>query len=757
MPDEHAGPRARSRSGAIAITVAGVAFVVAFAVRWVTFTGLGGDDHWPLWTAANYLKGDRPFRDFADAGVPLYWAMSTLVQWLVGYRAVGEMILGTLLTALGFAIAFNLAWQASRSLWVATLLSGAALLVATSMKLYSYPKMFVYPLGLWVCWRYIDKPSFWRAFALAAGVAIAWGYRHDHGAYVGVAALTAILATHWAEGSRVLMARCARAGLLLLLLIGPYLLLIQVNEGLVSYLQERLRIARQLEAAPGVSRTQLFAIDGAAPRDWLRIDPPRPARVHVDWNPEVTAAARVELERRYALEEGTPPKQRLYEYFLTDISQSTLLAIANDARIVEKRGITVSYREGPDGTKTVSDVVAEPADADDPPGARGRVALRWAANLNDTGIAALERSYGLLDPAPDRQRWEYSLADVSTSNIRAIVEEPGVSDTGLIDREAFRPMEESSLIRLQRTLAPLRISVAPRYWHPTNAAVLLYYLFYALPPIVLILLARHRFRMPPSGLPNAGAKMLVAALLLIAIDIALLRKLGYIADHGHTAAVLAAWIIGQSFAVTDKKSLARLSRVGGGTMLLLIWLFASVTYISPVNAAATAGFNEGIGGMWDKSVRSFRSLATSPPIDEYAPPGTSGDRGLLRYLYECTRPDDRIWLLTETHPLAYYTERRVVGHIFWSMGFKATPEDQRRTIASVERQEVPFVMSFGGDGPLVNLQAYNLVHDYVAKRYTRRYAIPEDKAERGLPIWILSDGRREPTGTYELFGLPCFK
>lgn len=756
MTDEHAGSRPRLQASTILVLAA--VFVVAFAVRWVTFTGLGGDDHWPLWTAANFLKGDRPFRDFADAGVPLYWAMSTLVQWMVGYRVVGEVALGMLLTAFGFAVAFNLAWQASRSLRIAALLTGAALLLATSMKLYSYPKMFVYPLALWLCWRYIDKPSFGRACALAASVAIAWGYRHDHGVYVGLAAAAAILATHWRDGPRILMARCARFGAALLVLTGPYLALIQANEGIVQYVLARLSIARQFEAAPGVSRKQAFTIDETAPTHWLRIDPPRPARVRVDWKPGVTAATRMELERRYSLDDGVHPKKRLYEYFLTDTSHGTMLALINDSRIVEKRGVTASYRGTDEGTKVLSDIVAEPVSADDPPEARARMVIRWSADVPDAQIAALERQYGLLDPTPDRTTWEYTLADVGTTNIRAIVEDPRVYDTGLIDRSAFRPMEESSLIRLQRALAPLRLSIAPRYWHPLNAAVLLYYLYYALPLMVIVLLVRDRVRgRPPSGLPNASAKMLAAAVLMTAVNLALLRKLGYIADHGHTAAVLAAWIAGRSFTAPRTRPLAAAWPVGAGTTLLLVWLFASVTYVSPVTAAATAGFNDGMRGVWDKGVRSFRALATSPPIDEYAPPGTTGDRGLLRYLYECTRPDDRIWLLTETHPVAYYTERRVVGHIFWSLGFLASPEDQRRTIARVEKEEVPLVVSFGGDGPLSNLKAYDLVRDYVARRYTRRHAIPEDKAERGLPIWLLSDGRREPSGTYELFALPCFK
>jgi hypothetical protein len=70
---------------------------------------------------------------------------------------------------------------------------------------------------------------------------------------------------------------------------------------------------------------------------------------------------------------------------------------------------------------------------------------------------------------------------------------------------------------------------------------------------------------------------------------------------------------------------------------------------------------------------------------------------------------------------------------------------------------MPLILSFGGERPLEHLEAYDLVHDYAEKRYTTRHAVPEDKVDRGLSIWLLSDGRRKASGTYETFGLPCFK
>ena len=682
--------------------------------------------------------------------------MSALAQYITGYRVLGEVVLATLLVALGLALSFHMARQASRSITIAAVVTALALILVTVTKLYSYPKIFVYPFGLWLCWRYIDRPALLRTVVLAAGVVIAWGYRHDHGIYVGVGAAAAVLAAHWNDGLRRVGRAWMRFGLVLVLLLSPYLLLIQVNEGIVPYIRERLQIARQLDAA---GRSSVwFNVDSTAPSHWFRIDPPGLARVVVDWKPGVTPDTWRALEQRYSLTNGVDPKNRLYEYFLTDVSRDNLTALITDSRIVDKRGISTSFREMADDSKALSEVVATaqpPSNA--PPAARASVSVQWNLALGEVDRAALERQYGLIDPTPERNQWQYDLTDVTTNNIRAIVQDPHVYDTGMLHRDTFRPMEESWLARVQRSVPLLRISIAPRYWHPVNAAVCLYYVSFALPFIIFAMLGVDRLRgRRREGMPNAAAKMFAGAMMMAVANQALLRKTGYFADHADVAVVLGAFVIASAIGAPRKRSARGFVRIAVVCIALLLSVYATITYVPPDRIVSAAGLNDGLRGAWDKGVRALRGYATSPPIDDYAPPGTIGDRGVLRYLYACTRPDDRIWLLTETYSVPYYTERRVVGHIYWGMGFLATPEYQRRTIERVDKEEVPFIVSFGGARPLEYLEAYDLVHEYASRRYTTRYAIPEDKTERGLTIWLLTDGRRQPTGTYELFGLPCF-
>ena len=67
------------------------------------------------------------------------------------------------------------------------------------------------------------------------------------------------------------------------------------------------------------------------------------------------------------------------------------------------------------------------------------VHLRWAPDVDDTAREEAERRYSLSQPeALEGRTWGYTLSDLSTANIRALVSDPAVEDTQDIDRTAFR-------------------------------------------------------------------------------------------------------------------------------------------------------------------------------------------------------------------------------------------------------------------------------------------------------------------------------
>jgi len=887
-----------------AALVAGV-FVLAFAVRWVAVDGLGGDDHWSLWNAATFLKGAVPFREFVDMGNPLHWFMSAMAQWLVGYRVVGEMLLGVTLSSWAITLGYAMARQSGGSRLMALGLAILALILVTVAKLYSYPKIFVYPLGLWLSWRYIDRPSLRCAIWLAVGVAVAFGYRHDHGAYVGLAAAAAVLAAHWDAGLAAIWRPMGRFALAGTLLLAPYFAWIQVNEGIVSYFRERIAFARQLDEAG--RRAVPWVIDQAAPAFWLGLVPSPPARVAVAWAPDVGDATRLALEQRYGLAGGAAAASAWRGYLITDASESNLRALMSDPRVGLTDGITGSFRRiyGPEdpaaerprvkigwapdvtaaeraaaerryglapvggpgdsgaftyvledtasatltalatdrraanirGLRPLIDPVVvrlrEPAvagprigirwkpgmpdterrsrearyalvngHADEPGGrtwryelandsednvsalatdprvedtggvapasapgrfvvrehrpAGGHILLRWVDEVDEAARAVLEARYHLQTAAASTSMREYTLRDASRDTIRALVSDPHALATSGLDRIRFTPAGEPRLTTLGREHAWLRVRLLPRLVHEENAGVFLYYVVYGLPLLVFGWLALDAWLGgPPPTMPHEARKMFVTAVMAAAISLALLRKLGYFPDHVDIAIVLGAWALRRAW--RGHGALCRLRRVAVTALTTVVFLSAW-SYINAPTLLARTGFASGLADGLETTMTRARALATSPPIDYYAPEDSIGDRAVIRYLYACTKPDDRIWLTTDVYTIPYYTERRVVGHIFWGMGFMASPEAQRKTIALLEREPVPFIFSVGGARPLQFLEAYDQVHAYVSQRYTETHAILQDQLDRtGRVLWLAVDSRRTPTGTYASMGLPCFR
>ena len=67
-----------------------------------------------------------------------------------------------------------------------------------------------------------------------------------------------------------------------------------------------------------------------------------------------------------------------------------------------------------------------------------RVTVRWRAEVGPADRVALERRYGLENAEPiEGASWRYQLRDRSRDNIRALIQDPSVDDTGYVDRDAF--------------------------------------------------------------------------------------------------------------------------------------------------------------------------------------------------------------------------------------------------------------------------------------------------------------------------------
>lgn len=209
----------------------------------------------PAWQMA--ATGDLPIADFQDQGHPLMVVLSALMQSWAGPTLLSEAIL----VVVAFGIAAVLTLLVVRDLTGSLLLavSAVAFEIAIYPRTYSYPKILLYAAAFLVFQRYVARPTNGRLAVMALTIAVAFLFRHDHGLLLGIGgALTVALATP----SQALGARLRRAGILTLgvvMLLLPFLIYVQVSEGLWLYLRTGIEFSRR-EATHSTRAWPSFAV-----------------------------------------------------------------------------------------------------------------------------------------------------------------------------------------------------------------------------------------------------------------------------------------------------------------------------------------------------------------------------------------------------------------------------------------------------------------------------------------------------------------
>jgi hypothetical protein len=181
------------------LTAAFVLFVLVAALRFLSLTGFPDDHYVHLAGAQQMLHGEWPSRDFVDLGAPLTYAVSAAAQAIFGERQLTE----ALLMASAFGLGAVLTLRAGVALTGSVVLGVAAALIEVLVypRTYSYPKIVLYATTAVALLRYSSRPSRARLAGLAAVVACAALVRHDHGLYIGVAALVAVALSPIPSGS----------------------------------------------------------------------------------------------------------------------------------------------------------------------------------------------------------------------------------------------------------------------------------------------------------------------------------------------------------------------------------------------------------------------------------------------------------------------------------------------------------------------------------------------------------------------------
>jgi len=224
------------------ITVYLALFVLAGCFRFLALKSGFVNDHFVYITGGRQmLYGEWPTRDWLDPGLPLMFAASALAQKIFGPTLFAEGMLISI--AFGLAAALTAAGVRQLTGSMAVGILAAVVEVAVFPRTYSYPKTVAYALAFWLYGRYLKSPTNGRVAAIAAGVAIAFMFRHDHGLFLGLGAgLTILLGARRPVRDLAIFVGCTCAFLC------PYLLYVQHYSGLMAYFRTGVEFS-QREAA----------------------------------------------------------------------------------------------------------------------------------------------------------------------------------------------------------------------------------------------------------------------------------------------------------------------------------------------------------------------------------------------------------------------------------------------------------------------------------------------------------------------------
>jgi len=208
-----------------------------------------------LWEVTAILAGDVPYRDFYVTGWPLETALSAVVQWLVGYRLIGEFLVHWLFLLAAILLGFHLALRLSHSMAASLAMIPVTLLCLGSAATVHFPKLFFYPLAVLVAWRYIEAPA--PRYAAIAGVvtATAFLFRHDHGVYVGVAFVAAFALARAAMSSpmtgRAMLRDASTYAAAAAAILAPWIVVVHAYEGFPDFVRTRMAWGAEWAPPPG--------------------------------------------------------------------------------------------------------------------------------------------------------------------------------------------------------------------------------------------------------------------------------------------------------------------------------------------------------------------------------------------------------------------------------------------------------------------------------------------------------------------------
>ena len=363
------------------------------------------------------------------------------------------------------------------------------------------------------------------------------------------------------------------------------------------------------------------------------------------------------------------------------------------------------------------------------------VTIRWSASASqDTRRQVLQR-YGLTvstKEGPDR----YFLHDVSRANAFALINDPAIADTAGIDRLTGDIRVPGLYIGRVRVLQALDDVPA--------SASLLFFVFLAVIAVAALALLRGSTPNAPLG---QWERIKISAVVLVGI----LTFVGFvretldarIADAVVAPVVLGAWLSVRWLAGGHAWRPARVARVAVLTVVMVV-IARGVVVAGGV--AAPREVASAYRGVWTQ-------LSTSPPFAAW-PAGGSAKYRIVRYVRECTPPDEPLLVLWFAPEFYYYADRPFAGRMGAYMnGYYTSENNQRRNIAALERDR-PAVAIMEAGREKTDLATHQAVLAYLARDYHELGRVP---ATDGTVIRVFGRNDRRSASTQADLGWPCFR
>ena len=368
------------------------------------------------------------------------------------------------------------------------------------------------------------------------------------------------------------------------------------------------------------------------------------------------------------------------------------------------------------------------------------VHVRWAPGVDDRLRARLQDTYRLeLVKHVEDRTWRYRARNTSATNLRTIQSDSRVEDT-----HGF-----NELGRRERWRRLLEESHPGPGWHAReNSIALIFWLYWTLPMLGLLVVFMRRH---PLSVPEIAIVVMISALALCSNLVFLRHPLdARLPDAGLSQSVLAAWIAMTAWRWPAPGLRRRLTR--GAVIVVAAATLGAVTVLGQTGPLLTAaGVFKGPGDV----VRRWRDI--SARLHETNPgPVPSYPSGMLlpfiKYVRECTTPDDRLLYGWYSPELAVVTGRGFAGDHRRFYRPLASWE-QAATISRLRQVKVPFLI-IPVDRRRWFSETYPDIWRYLEPRYTPMVTIPPDD-ERGFEIW--RDTSRTGNGVYGATNWPCLR